>query len=156
MPWPLILAAALTIAALCGWPMTSPAAVFNAAGDLLANEVPNGSASNPNGTWTYGGYDDVASPTRVFTVIPFVAPPPAPQHEDSWLLLSGQFQGWANNTGDVVPAIVVNTTGARSAPAAASRRSARTRSSFIPGPAGEAFSTTSPFAGPRRAPGRST
>jgi hypothetical protein len=110
MPWPLILTAALTIAAFCSWPMTSRAAVFNAAADLLANEVPNGSASNPNGPWTYGGYDDVASPARVFTVIPFVAAPPNPQHEDSWLLPSGQFQGWANNTGDVVPAITVNTT----------------------------------------------
>src|SRR5260221_9042130 len=95
----------LCIALWFTWANAARSDIFNAGADLVANEVPNGSEANPNGTWSYGKATSATS--AGFTLLP--------THTDA---LGGDpsFQGWLGGEsaccGISFPVEVANVTGA--------------------------------------------
>ena len=99
-------AAAAAAGALLATSATAEAVVYDANQDLLTFEqAASGPVPGQNGVWSYG----TASDAQAFT--PF----PATEHNDSIVLPgipANTLQGWQEDTtGDLVPAVAVNTSG---------------------------------------------
>src|SRR5687767_13909312 len=84
-----------------------PIITNNLASEYLAMELASTTGVNPNGPWTYGGYDDLVTP--VFT--PFGPAQHVENLGTSVGLTSGELQGYGFDTPAIIPALVVNTTG---------------------------------------------
>ena len=88
----------------------TPAAIItitnNLASEYLAMEQASTTGVNPNGPWTYGGYDDLTTP--LFT--PFGPAQHVENLGTSVGLTSGQLQGYGFDNANIIPALVVNTT----------------------------------------------
>lgn len=94
------------------------AVVYDASADLLAMEQSSTTGVNPNGVWTYGGYNALPGTFTAYT---------SAQHLENWGSMlpasggngpftGGEFQGYGFDTALAIPAIVVNTTGTSLAP----------------------------------------
>lgn len=94
------------------------AVTYDANADLLAMELSSSTGVNPNGVWTYGGYNALPGAFTPFT---------SAEHLENWgsqlpsnggngPFFGGEFQGYGFDTPLAIPAIVVNTTSSSLSP----------------------------------------
>jgi hypothetical protein len=104
-------------AVLFGSAERASAVVYDASADFLAMEQASTTGVNPNGVWTYGGYNALPGTFTAYT---------SAQHLENWGSMlpadgngpfsNNEFQGYGFDTALAIPAIVVNTSNSNLSP----------------------------------------